>query len=90
MPADTIYALATGAGRSAIAVIRISGPHTRDAIALIAGVAPRPREAKLVRFRDPMSGEIVDQGLIVWFPGPKIRDWRRLCGISNSRRTSRH
>ncbi len=71
MPADTIYALATGAGRSAIAVIRISGPHTRDAIALIAGVAPRPREAKLVRFRDPKSGEIVDQGLIVWFPGPK-------------------
>jgi tRNA modification GTPase len=70
MPADTIYALGTGAARSAIAVIRLSGPATGETIRAIAGGLPQPRQAKLVRVRDPESAETLDRGLVLWFPGP--------------------
>lgn len=67
---QTIYALATGMGRSAIAVIRLSGPSTRAAIEAIAGTAPQPRQARPVYFHDPETGEVMDHGLLLWFPGP--------------------
>lgn len=67
---QTIYALATGMGRSAIAVIRLSGPSTRATVEGIAGLAHQPRQARPVRFRDPGTREIVDHGLLLWFPGP--------------------
>jgi tRNA modification GTPase len=70
MSAKTIYALATGAGRSAIAVIRISGEKTRVLLESAAGGVPAPREARLTRFVDPHTGEALDQGLLLWFPGP--------------------
>lgn len=67
---QTIYALATGMGRSAIAVIRLSGPSTRATIEAVAGSAPPSRQARPVNFRDPATGEIVDHGLLLWFAGP--------------------
>jgi len=70
MPDDTIFALATGAGRSAVAVIRLSGPCARDALADFTGVSPEPRHAHFARFRDPQTNETLDQGLALWFPGP--------------------
>jgi tRNA modification GTPase len=70
MPADTIYALGTGAARTAIAVIRLSGPQTRDTALAFAGVLPPPRKAQFVTFRHPDSGETLDQGLVLWFPAP--------------------
>jgi tRNA modification GTPase len=70
MPVNTIYALATGAGRSAIAVIRLSGGNARRVLEAVAGSVPAPREARLTRFADPSSGETLDQGLCLWFPGP--------------------
>jgi tRNA modification GTPase len=70
MSATTIYALATGAGRSAIAVIRLSGEKTRHVLEGLAGGVPAAREARLTRFVDPGSGEALDQGLLLWFPGP--------------------
>lgn len=66
----TIYALATGVGRSAIAVIRLSGPSTRAAVQATAGQLPPARQARPVYFHDPDSGEIVDHGVLLWFPGP--------------------
>jgi tRNA modification GTPase len=68
---STIYALATGRGRSAIAVIRLSGPLARAAIETIAGALPPPRQAQPVRFHDPETREIIDHGLLLWFPGPR-------------------
>lgn len=66
---DTIFALASGAGRGAIAVIRVSGAGTAGVVAAIAGGLPRPRAASLRRLRD-QTGEVLDQALLLWFPGP--------------------
>lgn len=65
---DTIYAAATAAGRAAVAVVRVSGPQARAAVAGVAGKVPRPRLAALRTLRSD-SGPI-DQALVLWFPGP--------------------
>ena len=61
---DTIVALASGAGVSAVAVIRISGPATRAVLEHLIGALPVPREAALRKIGD------IDRGLVLWFPGP--------------------
>lgn len=68
---DTIFALASGSGRAAIAILRISGLMTSNIIDQMIGRKPDPRLAKLVSFKDPQSGEILDRGLILWFPAPQ-------------------
>jgi tRNA modification GTPase len=70
MPADTIFALASGAGRSAVAVIRLSGPAARASLQAFTGLNPQPRHAHFARFRDPETAETLDRGLGLWFPGP--------------------
>jgi tRNA modification GTPase len=67
---DTIFALSSGRPPAAIAVVRMSGPHARNAIEGLTGRLPEPRQAALVRVRDPASGEAIDQALALWFPGP--------------------
>jgi tRNA modification GTPase len=67
----TIYAPASGRGRAAVGIIRISGPGSRAAItALIGGGPPPARQAALKTFRNPATGEELDRGLVLWFPGP--------------------
>lgn len=69
--ADTIFAPATVPGRSAIAVIRLSGPACAAVCRrLTKRRPPAPRHAALRRLHDPASGEPIDQGLVLWFPGP--------------------
>jgi tRNA modification GTPase len=69
--ADTIFAPATAAGRSAIAVIRLSGPACADVCRrLTKRRPPASRRAALRRLCDPASGQAIDQGLVLWFPGP--------------------
>lgn len=67
---DTIVALSSGRPPAAIAVIRMSGPGAEAAAEAIGGAMPEPRQAALRNFRDPVSGEVVDQGLMLHFPGP--------------------
>ena len=67
---DTIYAPATAPGRSAVAVLRLSGPGTSDVLRQLIGNLPEPRRASLRRLRDPASGAVLDDGLVLWFPGP--------------------
>jgi len=67
---DTIFALGTGAGRAAIAVIRISGPRAGEALEALAGKIPPPRRATLAALRSPENGEMLDLGLTLFFPGP--------------------
>lgn len=67
---DTIYALASGLGRSAIAVIRISGPKSRFALETIAGSLPKPRQARYGALRHPTHGGVLDRGIVLFFPGP--------------------
>jgi tRNA modification GTPase len=67
----TIYALASGAGRAGVAVIRISGPDADAGLVAMSGKAlPSAREARLVTLRDPDTGEKLDTGLALRFPGP--------------------
>jgi tRNA modification GTPase len=67
--ADTIYAAATAPGRAAVAVVRVSGSAARETVTRLAGRAPAPRRAAIRRLRTA-SGEILDQALVLWFPGP--------------------
>src|SRR5205823_2398124 len=69
-PSDTIFAPATATGRAAIAILRLSGPATARAVSALAGGLPPPRFARRTRFVDPASGEQLDDGLVLWFPGP--------------------
>ena len=66
---DTIFALSSGRPPAAIAVVRISGPRAGEALKALMGRIPDPRKAALARIRG-RGGEIVDQALALWFPGP--------------------
>ena len=68
---DTIFAIASGAGRAAIAVLRVSGPAARAIIESLAGKLPEPHRAALRIFRDPATGEAIDKGFVIFFPAPK-------------------
>src|SRR5471030_2722853 len=67
---DTIFALSSGCGPAAIAVVRISGPRTSAALRALTGKIPAPRQAALARVRDPQSNDVIDEALALWFPGP--------------------
>jgi tRNA modification GTPase len=67
---DTIFALSSGRPPAAIAVIRISGPRAGFALEKLVGRMPAPRRAALARVRDPANGDIIDEGLALWFPAP--------------------
>src|SRR5215210_3633617 len=69
MAEDTIFAPASGAGRAAIAGVRLSGPGTGGVLKSMAGRLPAPRRMTLAVLRDPV-GEALDQALVVWMPGP--------------------
>src|SRR4029079_14453112 len=69
-PRDTIFALSSGRPPAAIAVVRLSGPRAGDALRTLTGKIPEPRKAALARVRDPTTGEVIDEALALWFPGP--------------------
>ncbi|HEX2080646.1 MAG TPA: tRNA uridine-5-carboxymethylaminomethyl(34) synthesis GTPase MnmE [Longimicrobium sp.] len=69
---DTIAAVATPAGRGAVALLRVSGPA---ALAILRRVSPelgeaQPRVQRLAMLRHPDSGELLDRGLVTYFAGP--------------------
>ena len=71
MKPDTIVALASGAGRAGIAMIRLSGPAAGATLrALTDRDVPPPRQAARRAFCDPATGLSLDDGLALWFPGP--------------------
>ena len=69
MHADTIFAIASGAGRAAIAVMRISGPDSAALLRALAGGVPVARRASLRHLRDA-AGQVLDQALVLWLPAP--------------------
>ncbi len=66
---DTIFALSSGPPPAGVAVVRISGPAVRSALERLVDSVPEPRKVSL-RFIKRSDGEILDQGLVVYFPGP--------------------
>lgn len=71
---DTIAALSTPSGRGAVAVLRISGPGALAVLGRITpsteAVARLPRTQRLVALRHPETGELLDRGLVTFFPAP--------------------
>jgi tRNA modification GTPase len=65
---DTIFALATAAGRAAVAVVRISGPRSHDIVTALCGRPPAPRQAVVRKLRH--EGLVIDEALVLGFEGP--------------------
>ncbi len=65
----TIFAQATGAARSAIAIIRVSGPDVRAILENLAGGVPAPRRASLRHLR-AADGETIDHGVVLFWAAP--------------------
>ncbi|ABA59527.1 tRNA uridine-5-carboxymethylaminomethyl(34) synthesis GTPase MnmE [Nitrosococcus oceani] len=66
---DTIAAIATPPGQGSVGIVRVSGPFCRQIAEQVTGRVPPPRYATFCHFRN-RYGEILDQGLILYFPGP--------------------
>lgn len=69
-PVETIFALATPPGKSAIAVIRISGPQAREACAVFAVACPEPGQASVARLKNA-DGQMIDQVVMLYSAGPR-------------------
>ena len=68
----TIYALSTGPGVSGVAIVRISGPEASNVIKSLTGKEiPRPRIATLRKINNINTSELIDEGIVLWFPGPE-------------------
>ena len=68
----TIYALSSGPGISGVAVIRISGPETKKIIEKITvDPFPKAREATLKKINKINTNELIDEGILLWFPAPQ-------------------
>ncbi len=68
----TIYALSSGPGLAGVAVIRVSGPETKKVLKNITFLPlPEPKFASLRKFKDPETKDLIDEGILLWFPGPQ-------------------
>ena len=67
----TIYALSSGSGTSGIATIRVSGKLAKKVVEqLTNSQIPEPRTATLKKINNINTNELIDEGIIIWFPGP--------------------
>ena len=67
---STVFALSSAPGPAGVAVVRVTGPQAGKALRALSGKLPRPRQATLAALRRPVSGEVLDRGLVLWFPAP--------------------
>ena len=69
---DTIYALSSGALPAGVAVIRVSGPRSMGIVGQLTGATglPPPRTAMLRSIFDANSAQVIDNALVIAFPGP--------------------
>eukprot|EP00118_Oscarella_pearsei_P013979 m.116707 g.116707 ORF g.116707 m.116707 type:complete len:118 (+) comp37582_c0_seq20:2-355(+) len=66
----TVFALSSGRGKSGVAVIRVSGPLASKTLLDVCTMKqlPRPRVATLTKLINPVSSELIDRGIALWFP----------------------
>jgi tRNA modification GTPase len=68
----TIFALSTGPGISGVAIVRISGRDSAKVLqSLTNKPTPKPRVATLRKINKINTSELIDEGIILWFPGPE-------------------
>jgi tRNA modification GTPase len=70
-PTETICALSSAPGKAGVAVIRISGPQAGPLLERLCGGLSTPRTVVLRRLVDRPGGEVLDAGLVLWFPAPR-------------------
>lgn len=71
MKSDTIFAPSSGSGPAGIAIIRISGSKAGAILNSFSGLErPKPRLAMRASISDPKTADVLDEGLVIWFPGP--------------------
>lgn len=69
---DTIAALATPAGRSALAVVRMSGPKAHEiASRVLDPWRSTPRVAYRARLADPVTGRLIERPVVTVYRGPR-------------------
>ena len=67
----TIFALSSGPGISGVAIIRVSGLGTKNVIKkLTKEDLPIPRVATTKKFKEFNNNNIIDEGILLWFPAP--------------------
>ena len=67
----TIFALSSGPGISGVAVVRVSGGSASKVVKLITGDdLPVPRVATLRKLNKFNTNELIDEAIVIWFPGP--------------------
>ena len=68
----TIFALSTGPGISGVAIVRISGLEASFILKSLTGKEiPKPRTATLRKINNTNTSNLIDEGIIIWFPGPE-------------------
>ena len=68
----TIFALSSGPGVAGVAIIRVSGKYTSEVIKLLTGKdLPQPRVASLRKINNINNSGLIDEGIVLWFPGPE-------------------
>lgn len=68
----TIFALSSGPGVAGVAVIRVSGKYTNEVIKTLTGKdLPQPRVATLRKINNINNSGLIDEGIVLWFPGPE-------------------
>jgi tRNA modification GTPase len=70
LDADTIVAIASGAGQAGIGIVRVSGDKAQAIASVLTGQELRARQASLVRFYDA-AGNAIDQGIALFFKSPR-------------------
>ena len=66
-----IFALSTGKGPSGIAILRLSGKDSLHISKLITKKNHiKSKEVNICKFYDPSNNKIIDEGLLLWSPGP--------------------
>lgn len=68
---ETIFALSSAPGRAGVSVLRLSGPSAGRALRELTGRALPPARMASLRYIYNVSGEVIDQPLLLWFPAPK-------------------
>lgn len=75
---DTIAAIATATARAALGIVRVSGPTALAIARTIAAPEPLARHAAYRSFRSS-SGDILDTGILIYFPGPNSATGEDVC-----------
>ncbi len=66
-----IFALSTGRGPSGIAILRLSGKDSLQISKLITKKNDiKSKEVNICKFYNPSNGKMIDEGLLLWSPGP--------------------